>query len=536
MLGTIDFPILSLITFLPALGIIILMLIPSGKDEKGIERSKKMMRWVAVGITFSQLVLAAIIYFAYNSAKVGINDLASYQFVEKVSWISATLPLVGNINIEYFMGIDGLSVPMVLLTALISFVAVFPSFGINKAVRGYFAMYLLLDLGMMGVFCALDFFLFYIFWELMLLPMYFLIGIWGGPRKEYAAIKFFIYTFAGSLFMLIGMIYIAYTHYHTTGVLTFSLIEWYKLGFSFDVQYWLFLAFFLGFAIKVPMFPFHTWLPYAHGQAPTIGSVILAAVLLKMGSYGFIRFSLPMFPDATVYFIPMVAILSLIMVVYTAMIAYAQSDMKQVIAYSSVSHMGVVILGTFALNPEGITGSVFLMISHGIVSGALFLLVGVIYDRLHTKEMSKFGGITKVMPMYSIVFGITLMASVGLPLTIGFVGEFLSLLGFYRVSPIMTAIAGTTIILGAVYMLALFKKSFFGEITNPDVRHLKDLNAREITVFVPIVILIVVLGIYPKPILEPIDKSSREIVKFMHSKASTDTKLQIESYNKVGVK
>jgi NADH-quinone oxidoreductase subunit M len=503
--------IVSLVLFFPLVAALL-----------GLIVSKDSIKPFGIVVTGVEFVLTLVLWFSYDINGTG------FQLVENI-------PLIQHFGVSYLVGVDGISLFILVLTGFMTFISMI-ALNVENNIKNFVTTLLFLETAMIGVFVALDAVLFYLFWEFSLIPMFYIIGAWGAEKRIYAAIKFFIYTFAGSLFMLIGMIYIAYTHYHTTGVLTFSLIEWYKLGFSFDVQYWLFLAFFLGFAIKVPMFPFHTWLPYAHGQAPTIGSVILAAVLLKMGSYGFIRFSLPMFPDATVYFIPMVAILSLIMVVYTAMIAYAQSDMKQVIAYSSVSHMGVVILGTFALNPEGITGSVFLMISHGIVSGALFLLVGVIYDRLHTKDMSKFGGITKVMPLYSIIFGITLMASVGLPLTIGFVGEFLSLLGFYRVSPLMTAIAGTTIILGAIYMLSLFKKSFFGEITNPEVKFLKDLNAREITVFVPIVIVIVVLGIYPKPILEPIDKSSKEIVKFMHSKASTDTKLQIESYNKVGVK
>ncbi|OQX72980.1 MAG: NADH-quinone oxidoreductase subunit M, partial [Campylobacteraceae bacterium 4484_4] len=300
-------------------------------------------------------------------------------------------------------------------------------------------------------------------------------------------------------------------------------------------QLWLFVAFFLGFAIKVPMFPFHTWLPYAHGQAPTIGSVILAAVLLKMGTYGFVRFSLPMFPDASVYFITPIAVIAIIMVIYTAMIAYAQEDMKQVIAYSSISHMGVIMIGTFAMNAEGITGSLFLMISHGIVSGALFMLVGVIYDRRHTKLMSEFGGLASVMPRYATIFGIMLMASVGLPLTIGFVGEFLSLIGFYKVSPLMTALAGTGIILGAVYMLSLYKKSFFGEVTNPANEKLKDLTPMELTALVPLVLIVVYLGVYPKPVLDPIDNSVKHMLTQMEHKSITkDAKELFHKTNSIG--
>jgi len=293
------------------------------------------------------------------------------------------------------------------------------------------------------------------------------------------------------------------------------------LVIPFNVQLWLFGAFFLAFAIKVPMFPFHTWLPYAHGQAPTIGSVILAAVLLKMGTYGMIRFLLPLFPDATIYFLMPVAIAAIIMVIYAAMVAYAQEDMKQVIAYSSISHMGIIILGTFALNAEGITGSVFLMISHGVVSGALFMLVGVIYDRRHTKMMSEYGGLAKSMPTFATIYGIMLMASVGLPLTIGFVGEFLSLMGFFKVSWFMTLLAGSGIILGAAYMLRLYKRSFFGEITNEKNRDLSDIKGRELAALAPLVALVVILGVYPKPLLEPIDLSVKKLIVLMEKKALT---------------
>jgi len=306
-----------------------------------------------------------------------------------------------------------------------------------------------------------------------------------------------------------------------TGVWSFAIPDWQALPIDFTTQLWLFAAFFIGFAIKVPMVPFHTWLPYAHGQAPTIGSVILAAVLLKMGTYGFVRFSLPMFPDASVYFITPVAIIAIIMVIYTAMVAYAQKDMKQVIAYSSISHMGIIVIGTFAMNSEGITGSIFLMLSHGIVSGALFMLVGVIYDRTHTKMMDQFGGLASVMPKYATIFGIMMMASVGLPLTIGFVGEFLSLLGFFKISPAMTALAGTGIIIGAVYMLSLYKKSFFGPLTNPKNKNLNDLTAQELTALVPLVIMVVWLGVYPKPVLDPIDNSVKHMIGQMEHKAVT---------------
>jgi NADH-quinone oxidoreductase subunit M len=322
--------------------------------------------------------------------------------------------------------------------------------------------------------------------------------------------------------MLVGMLAMAYLYYQTTGEWSFNILEWYRLVLPENFQFWLFIAFFLGFAIKVPMFPFHTWLPYAHGQAPTIGSVILAAILLKMGTYGFVRFSLPLFPDASVTFMIPIAILAIIMIIYTAMIANAQKDIKQVIAYSSVSHMGVIILGTFALNVEGITGSIFLMISHGIVSGALFLLVGVIYDRRHTKLLSDFGGLSSVMPKYAVIFAIMMMGSVGLPLTIGFVGEFLSLLGFFQQSQTLALIAGTAIIVGAIYMLGAYRKMFFGKLENEENKKLKDLNGKELFALVPLTALVIILGVYPKPILEPIDKSVTALVRLMHEKALTE--------------
>ena len=321
--------------------------------------------------------------------------------------------------------------------------------------------------------------------------------------------------------MLVGMLFVAYIYHNLTGVWSFAITDWYALVLPIDYQLWLFAAFFLGFAIKVPMFPFHTWLPYAHGQAPTIGSVILAAVLLKMGTYGFVRFALPMFPDASVMLITPIAAISIVMVIYTAMVAYAQKDMKQVIAYSSVSHMGIIMLGIFAMNSEGIGGSVFQMLSHGIVSGALFMLVGVIYDRKHTKLMSEFGGLAAVMPKYAVIFGVMLMASVGLPLTIGFVGEFLVLLGFYNVSPIMTILAGTSIIVGAVYMLSLYKKSFFGPITHDKNKQLKDLTPKETWSLIPLVAIVVWLGVYPKPVLDPINNSVNAMLVFMKEKAFT---------------
>jgi NADH-quinone oxidoreductase subunit M len=455
------------------------------------------------------------------------NDNAGMQFMEM-------LPIIPSYGINYLVAVDGISLFLVILTTFMTMISLI-GLTEKRDLKNLVISVLFLEMTMVAVFLCLDAIIFYLFWELSLVPMLYIIGAWGGNLRIYASIKFFLYTFTGSLVMLVGMLFLGYVYYQTTGNWSFSLLDWNMLLLPFDMQLWLFVAFFLGFAIKVPMVPFHTWLPYAHGQAPTIGSVILAAVLLKMGTYGFIRFSLPLFPDATAYFVIPMAILALIAIIYTAMVAYAQEDMKQVIAYSSVSHMGVIILGTFALNVEGIGGSIFLMISHGIVSGALFMLVGVIYDRRHTKLISEFGGLAKVMPNYATIFAVMLMASVGLPLTIGFVGEFLSLLGFFKTSPVLTLLAGLTIILGAVYMLVMYKRVFFGPLNNPKNEKLHDAKGRELVALIPLVALVVILGIYPKPILEPVNKSVTALVEIMQLKAVNETtKAKILSANSIG--
>ena len=485
----------------------ILIFFPAVAGVLGFLVSKEGIRVYGIAVTFIELILSLWLWLMFDTHNGGM------QFGEFI-------PLIADFGIGYNLGVDGISLFLIILTTFMTFIGLI-SLSVTKSIKNLIITLLFLEMTMVGVFVALDAILFYLFWELSLVPMLYIIGAWGGKLRIYAAVKFFLYTFAGSLIMLIGMLYVAFAYQEVTGTWSFSILEWHNLVMPFDVQIWLFIAFFIGFAIKVPMFPFHTWLPYAHGQAPTIGSVILAAVLLKMGSYGFLRFSLPMFPDASVYFIVPIAILSLIMVIYTAMVAYAQEDMKQVIAYSSVSHMGIIMIGTFALNVEGITGSIFLMLSHGVVSGALFMLVGVIYDRRHTKMISDFGGLASVMPHYATIFGIMLMASVGLPLTMSFVGEFLSLIGFYKVSHTITLLAGSSIILGAVYMLNLYKKSFFGEVTHSANKNLKDLNKKELIALIPLVLVVVWLGVYPKPVLAPIDVSVKELVTFMQNKAQT---------------
>lgn len=486
----------------------ILIFFPAVAGIFGFMIHKDSMRAYGVSVATIEFALSLWLWYSFD------NNVSGMQFMEE-------LPLVESFGISYLLGVDGISLFIIILAAFFTMIGI-ASLTDTKNVKNMIITLLMLQMTMVGVFAALDAILFYVFWELSLVPMLYIIGAWGGPLRIYASVKFFLYTFAGSLVMLVGMLFMAYFYQQATGVWSFAILDWYRLVLPENFQLWLFAAFFIGFAIKVPMFPFHTWLPYAHGQAPTIGSVILAAILLKMGTYAFIRFSLPLFPDAATFFMFPIAIIAIIMIVYTAMIAYAQEDVKQVVAYSSVSHMGVIILGTFALNVEGITGSIFLMIAHGVVSGALFLLVGVIYDRRHTKLMSEFGGLASVMPRYATIFGLMMMASVGMPLTINFVGEFLSLLGFYQQSHILTLLAGIAIIVGAIYMLAAYKKMFFGEVTNDKNKNLPDVNKRELVALIPLAIITVWLGIYPKPVLDPINNSVESIVQLMHDKSITE--------------
>jgi len=488
--------ILSILVFFPAVAALL-----------GFVVDKESAKTYGIAVATIEFFLSLWLWFSFDMNNAGM------QFVELI-------PLIPDMGISYYLGADGISLFIIIMTTLMTLIGM-ASMGETKNIKNMIITLLFLEMTMVGVFVALDAIIFYLFWELSLVPMLYIIGAWGGPLRVYASIKFFLYTFTGSLIMLVGMLFVAYIYHNLTGVWSFAITDWYALVLPVDYQLWLFAAFFVGFAIKVPMFPFHTWIPYAHGQAPTIGSVILAAVLLKMGTYGFVRFSLPMFPDASVMAITPIAVLSLIMIIYTAMIAYAQKDIKQVIAYSSVSHMGIIMLGLFAMNAEGLSGSVFQMLSHGIVSGALFMLVGMIYERRHTKLLSEFGGLASVMPKFAIIFGVMLMASVGLPLTIGFVGEFLVLLGFYQVSPMMTILAGTSIILGAVYMLRVMKLAFFGPLDNEENKKLKDLNRRETWSLIPLVAIVIWLGVYPKPVLGPIDNSVKALLTFMDEKAVT---------------
>ncbi|MGM0519920.1 MAG: NADH-quinone oxidoreductase subunit M [Campylobacterota bacterium] len=497
-----------------------LIFFPAAAATVGFLVDKNSMRQYGVVVTVVEFVLALLLWYHFDP------DVAGMQFVQN-------LPLIPSLGIGYVAGVDGVSL---FLIVMITFMTMISIIGLTEKrdIKNLIITMLFLEMTMIGVFVSLDVILFYVFWELTLIPMFYIIGFWGAEKRFYAAIKFFLYTFTGSLVMLVGMLYFGYIFYQTTGVWSFNLLDWYSVILPFDVQLWLFIAFFFGFAVKVPMIPFHTWLPIAHGEAPTIGSIILAAVLLKMETYGFIRFSLPLFPDASVYFMWFMASLGIIAIIYTAMLAYAQEDMKQMIAYSSISHMGVIILGVFALNTEGISGAVFLMIGHGIVSGALFMSVGVLYDRRKTKMIKEFGGLAKNMPMFALVYAIVLFASIGLPLTIGFVGEFLSLLGFFKVSPFWTFVASLTIVLSAVYMLSMYKRTFFGNLINPKNKGLKDIFGRELFALGSLVTIIIALGIYPKVVLQPLNTTVEHLTKVMEIKAvNEDTKEKLKSLNVV---
>ncbi|MBI4429665.1 MAG: NADH-quinone oxidoreductase subunit M [Ignavibacteriales bacterium] len=513
--------VLTWLTFLPVIGMVAVLLLP--------KNNAAAVKWTAAVATFLQLVLAAMVFMMFNKSMVGINDAASMQFVEKFKWIDIqSQSWFGRIQIEYFMGIDGLSGPMVLLTALISFIAVFASWNIEKALKGYMAMLLLLDTGMMGVFVSLDFFLFYVFWEVMLLPMYFLIGIWGGPRREYAAIKFFLYTLLGSVLMLLAMIALYFSVAITdpaTGekIHTFNMLAMMNpanfepgsllYGFGTYWRYLAYIALFIGFAIKVPIFPFHTWLPDAHVEAPTAISVILAGVLLKMGTYGLLRVSYPMFPEiatATTWYL---AILAFINIVYGALCAMAQKDFKKLIAYSSISHMGIVLLGMAALNTQGMLGAVFQMFNHGTITAMLFLIVGVIYDRAHTRDLDAFGGLALTMPRYTGIMTVAFFAALGLPGLSGFISEAFAFLGAFQVEKIrIITIASTLgIVLTAAYMLWTLQRVFLGQ-PNEKWAKLPDINPIETFTLVPLAVIVLVLGIYPSFMLDMMTTSLNHLV------------------------
>lgn len=428
----------------------------------------------------------------------GFTPGAGFQFAEKLEWIP-------RFGISYALGIDGISLLLVLLTTFLTIIAVISSFtGIKIRKRGYYSCLLFLSTGVIGAFCATDVFLFYVFWEAMLIPMYFLIGIWGGEKRIYATVKFVLYTMVGSLLMLVAILW-TYQYTAATGTGTFDLFAWYALNIPAHIQVWLFAAFALAFAIKVPMFPFHTWLPDAHVQAPAAGSVMLAGVLLKLGTYGFMRFAMPLFPEGFAVLADTIMVLAVIGIVYGAAMTLIQSDVKSLVAYSSVSHLGFVMLGLASVNLIGVSGSLLQQINHGISTGALFLLIGMIYERRHTRQINDYGGIFAVVPIFTIFFLIVTFSSVGLPGTNGFVGEFLILLGAFQKSPWAAIISTTAVILAAGYMLWLVRRMFFGPVTKPENETIKDLDRRELAILVPLVILIIWIGVYPKPFLSRIE-------------------------------
>jgi NADH-quinone oxidoreductase subunit M len=483
---------LSLILFTPLAGALLLLLVN--------KENVSAIKWIANAVALVGFLISVPLWFQYNPGS------GEFQFIERLPWIP-------SIGAEYFLGVDGLSALLILLTTMMGFIAILSSWGaITERVKEYYIFLLVLQTGMLGAFMALDFLLFFLFWEVMLVPMYFLIGIWGSANRLYSAIKFFLYTLVGSVVMLLGILALYFYNHTLTGVYTFDITQFHRLNVPFELQWWIFLAFFLGFAIKVPMFPFHTWLPDAHTDAPTAGSVILAAVLLKMGTYGFLRFSLPILPEASRYFVPMIAILSIIGIVYGALVALAQRDWKRLVAYSSVSHMALVMLGMFALNPVGITGSIIQQLNHGISTGGLFLLVGVVYERRHTREISEYGGLSKVMPVYAAIFLVMTMSSIGLPTLNGFIGEFLILQGVFVTSKVWAAFAASGVVLGAAYMLYLYQRTMFGKIENPKNEGLFDLSHREFATFAPLLVLAVWMGLYPSPFLRRLETSVNHIV------------------------
>lgn len=493
-----EFPILSLMTFLPLIGAVLLLLV-RGQSEAAMFRIK-MVALLVSGLTF---ILSVVMLVNFDPL------IAEFQFIEKKIWFE-------SVGISYHMGIDGISLFFVVLSAFLTPICILASWNsVSMRLKEYLIAFLMLETFMIGTFCALDAILFYLFFEGVLIPMFIIIGVWGGERRVYASFKFFLYTLLGSVLMLVALL----TMIAQTGTADIPTL----MGAEFPphMQMWLWLAFFSSFAVKMPMWPVHTWLPDAHVEAPTAGSVILAGVLLKMGGYGFLRFSVPMFPDATEYFIPMVFGLSVIAIIYTSLVALVQQDMKKMIAYSSVAHMGFVTLGIFSLNMQGVQGAVFQMISHGVVSAALFLAIGVVYNRLHTRDINRYGNLSKNMPIYACVFVILMLGSVGLPGTSGFVGEFLALLGAYKVDTMTATLAATGVVLGAAYMLLLTRKLVFGPKVNDDAAAMSDMSFVEKAYFLPLVVLVLWLGVAPAYVLDRTAPAIENLLEQYHTKLGT---------------
>ena len=498
--------LLTIITFLPLVGVLALILI--GRGERANENA---IKWTA-------LVFALATFVVSLALPVGFSSSGGYQFETNTPWINSF-----NLGVRYHVGVDGLSLWLVMLTTLLVPVALISSWNsIHKHQREFLISMLALETGMIGVFIALDMFLFYLFWEVMLVPMYFLIGVWGGERRIYAAIKFVIYTVVGSLLMLAGIIALYSLHGSATGNFTFDIptitdsVRTGRLVLPVATQSWLFWAFGLAFLIKVPLFPFHTWLPDAHVEAPTAGSVILAGVLLKMGTYGLMRFNLPIFPDASHEWAPLISTLAVIGIIYGALVAMVQPDLKKLVAYSSVSHLGFVVLGMFSFTDQGMQGAIYQMLNHGISTGALFMIVGMIYDRRHTRLIAEFGGLASIMPVYSALFMVVTLSSIALPLLNGFVGEFLILIGTFTSTSlpgakVFAAFAATGMVLSAVYMLWMYQRVVFGEVRNPENKKLLDLSLREKLALAPMIVLIFLMGIYPNLFLSLSDQTVKSI-------------------------
>ncbi len=487
---------LTFLTFLPLVGAIILAFIP--RIEEGA------IKQTALAFAVADFLLSLLLWTNFDSST------HQMQFEYNVPWITAW-------GINYHVGIDGISLLLYVMTTFLTMISIIASWGITKHIREYMMAFLALSTGMLGVFISLDMFLFYFFWEFQLVPMYIIIGVWGGPRRIYAAVKFFLYTAVGSLLMLVAIIWIYLAIKEQTGIGTTDLMFITEhLDIPLTPQKWLFMAFFLAFAIKVPMFPFHTWLPDAHVEAPTAGSVILAGVLLKMGTYGFFRFNLPLFPHASYELLPMIAGLSIIGIIYGALVSLVQEDLKKLVAYSSVSHLGFVMLGIFAFNHYGMQGALLQNINHGISTGALFLLVGIIYDRRHTRLISEFGGLAKVMPKYTVCFMIIALSSIGLPGTNGFVGEFLILLGVFEINGLWAAAATSGVIFAACYILWMFQRVMFQKLENPKNKSLPDMNCRELITVVPLIVLVFWIGFYPKPFLKTFHASVEHLLTRVH--------------------
>jgi len=498
--------LLTVLIFFPLAGALLLVLLP--------RNDPRLLRNVTFVVTLAEFLLSLPVALSFDGAT------AAMQFVRRVPW----LPSYG---IEYHVGIDGISLWLVMLTTFLMPIAILSTYAaVEKHVKEFMIFMLVLEVGMVGVFLAVDLFLFYIFWELVLIPMYFLIGVWGSERRIYSAIKFFLFTFAGSVLMLVAIIALYFHHYEVTGVYSTDLLRMYAIDIPVKLQFWMFAAFALAFAFKVPMFPFHTWLPDAHVDAPTSGSVILAAILLKMGTYGFLRFAMPLFPVAAFDFMPVVSALAVIGIIYGALVAMVQKDMKKLVAYSSVSHLGFVMLGLFAFNLQGIEGGILQMINHGVSTGALFLIVGIIYERRHTRLISEFGGLSKVLPAYAVVFMIVTLSSIGLPGTNGFVGEFLILLGAFKTTRLLTVFAATGVILAAVYMLWMFQRVMFGKVTNEKNLGLPDLNAREVAYLLPLLVMIFWIGVYPQTFLRKMDASVQATVARIEAKRQAALSVQ----------